>query len=128
MPMSVESVARRITLHMAGNMGRAIRIARDEAQDSFMRAKSGRFYRRSSGEKYRASAPGEPPAIKDGNLSRSIKTMVLVRAAFVAGILSANTRYARFLELGTTRMLPRPYLRPAIMKKKSEIVRELQRP
>jgi hypothetical protein len=61
---------------------------------------------------YRASAPGEAPAIRTGNLLRSI------RESFpepLTGQITISAPYARYLEEGTARGLaPRPFVRPAI--------------
>lgn len=55
------------------------------------------------------SKPGEPPRKQYGHLRRSI-THQTDRKELVAYV-GSNLAYARFLELGTSKMLPRPYLR-----------------
>ena len=82
--------------------------------EGFGGVKTGRIYRRPAPARgtYRASAPGEPPAIRSGNLLRSI-SMPTFPAPNVAQ-LTISARYARFLERGTPRMAARPFVRPSI--------------
>ena len=62
------------------------------------------------------SKPGEPPKRVEGSLLRSITTQVEVTTQRIIGRIGTNIEYARFLELGTSRIRPRPYLRPALRK------------
>lgn len=107
-------------------------IARDiQAQmlRSFKSPKSGRVYevdpnaifigprrkgaRKRKTVKWRASAPGEPPAVRLGYLSRSVFNGLTFPAKGEAE-LTIDTGYETFLELGTRRMRARPYVFPAI--------------
>jgi hypothetical protein len=102
---------------MSGNMDQAMKLVMDHTRTSFTMAKSGSMYRRSSGEPYQASAPGEPPAIKDGALNASLRTDVKLRPDGVEGSLTASTPYALALETGknhATGARARPYLIPAV--------------
>lgn len=80
---------------------------------SFGLAKSGRVYYRpkpASG-RYTASAPGEAPAIRSGNLFRNLK---LTMPAPLTAELLIDTEYAAYLEDGTAKMAPRKFVEPAI--------------
>lgn len=78
-------------------------------------AKSGRIYRRPHGGSYQASAPGQPPAIRTGNLLRSISQPKVGKSGhFLVGVLEIAAPYTGFLEHGTSRMSPRPFIAPAI--------------
>jgi len=62
---------------------------------------------------HRASLPNTPPAADTGNLKRSLfveRTGPLSRSIGVAAL------YALPLEFGTARVLPRPFMRPAVKK------------
>lgn len=72
----------------------------------FESSKSGRFY-----GSHQASAPGEPPAKKTGELERSLFTRVTASDSLFYG---ADAPYASFLEKGTDIMEARPYLSKAI--------------
>ncbi len=75
--------------------------------------KTGRFYYRPKpkGGRYQASAPGEPPAIRSGNLLRSIKESF---PSQLKGEITIRAPYAIYLEEGTPKMATRPFVRPAI--------------
>lgn len=78
-------------------------------------AKTGRIYRRPRGGSYQASAPSQPPAIRSGELLRSISQPKVGRSGrFLVGVLEIAALYAGFLERGTGRMAPRPFIGPAI--------------
>lgn len=84
------------------------------AKASMPGRKSGRIYRRGA-KTHQASAPGETPAIDLGFLVNSALTEQ-------DGPFRARTgftmEYAVWLEFGTRRMAPRPYLGPAFEKLK----------
>lgn len=82
--------------------------------------KTGRIYRR-RGVEHRASAPGEPPASDTGRLVNSIKSDFGKLESQLTGTVVAGTSYAAYLEFGTSRMEPRPFMRPALANKKSEV-------
>jgi len=80
------------------------------AQKSILKGpKTGRIYQRGN-VRHQASAPGEPPANDLGFLASSMR--IDVTAKFAVD-LSAVAPYAVFLEYGTRKMAPRPFLRPA---------------
>ena len=78
--------------------------------------KSGRVYARGNGRSHTASAPGQAPATDTGILVNSI-------TAFQTGPLqwtvAASAEYAVYLEMGTIRMAPRPFLGPALESQRS---------
>lgn len=80
--------------------------------------KGGRLYR-----SHRASAPGEAPAIDTGNLRGSIAAMMVNQTL---AIVAVNTEYGIYLEYGTRKMAPRPYIRPAVDEVKGKFLRALQ--
>lgn len=67
------------------------------------------------GQLYRASAPGEPPAKRTGNLrlhwnGRVIKENTSGGGVMVTAELKSHEPYAGILEHGTSRMAPRPFV------------------
>lgn len=62
----------------------------------------------------RPSVPGSGPAVRTGRLRSSISWRVLADASGVYADIGTNVEYAAYVELGTERMAPRPYLRPAL--------------
>jgi HK97 gp10 family phage protein len=91
---------------------------RNHAVESILKGpKTGRVYKR-KGVTHRASAPGQPPAADLGRLAQSI-TVKHTPGSKVATVI-AGTKYARLLEMGTRRVAPRPFMRPAIGKVQQE--------
>lgn len=62
------------------------------------------------------SKPGEPPHVDTGRLRASISTITDVGSEQVVTRVGTNVRSGRELELGTSRIKPRPWLRPAFNK------------
>ena len=71
-----------------------------------------------SGKKHVPSAPGEPPNRDTGTLQNHIETTM--PGPLLAEVRS-NAEYAAALELGTSKMAARPYLRPARDKMRRKI-------
>jgi hypothetical protein len=70
---------------------------------------------------HRASAPGDPPAPDTTNLRRTIqlaKPTRVTRGTMKGWSIGIMAVYARALEYGYRRILPRPYVRPSIAKMK----------
>ena len=59
--------------------------------------------------------------VDTGRLRDSIRAKVGKRNGEVIGSVGTNVEYAPYQEFGTTRMLPQPFLRPALLYKKREI-------
>ena len=86
---------------------------------------SGRIYKYGKGNKRRhqASAPGEPPASRTGNLMNSWQAAKKIAPATtgkdrVLRMFPANVgtavKYAWFLEIGTVKMAARPFIDPSL--------------
>lgn len=70
---------------------------------------------------HKASAPGEPPATLFGNLKRSIATKT--NGSNELTFKSGNTdkaKYAAWLEQGTSKMAPRPYMSKTVHETEKE--------
>jgi HK97 gp10 family phage protein len=76
-------------------------------------AKSGKQYFK-NGARHTASAPGQSPANQSGALVKSIK----VGKERNKSTISISKNYAVFLEFGTSKMRPRPFILPAFQKTK----------
>lgn len=85
-------------------------------------AKTGRVYkvytglngrRLSNAKLHRASAGGEFPARRSGNLFRSIDFTVFGSKRLEFG---AKAKYAKYLELGTSKIAPREFLKQTVKK------------
>ena len=81
--------------------------------------KSGRIYEKYNPRRtHRASAPGQAPASDTGNLVSQIRVRQKNPDEVV---VESNALYSSFLEFGTSKMLPRPFLFPATEKSKPKI-------
>ena len=88
-------------------------VVQNDARRSILKGpKTGRIYPRGKRSSHQASAPGEAPASDTGTLVRNILAEMDPRKLFVRII--AKTKYSLFLEEGTKKMKPRPFLRPAL--------------
>lgn len=84
----------------------------DRMKQAFALPKSGRVYKVSkAGRKHQASAPGEAPAVLTGFLTSSILTDFPKQTE---GVITIGAEYAAYLEKGTSRMRPRPFVKPSI--------------
>jgi len=81
-------------------------------------AKSGRQY-----GNHTASAPGQSPANWTGDLVNSISVENKGKTSEVI----INSQYAQLLELGTSKMRPRPFILPSIQKIKKQLSEKLKR-
>lgn len=99
----------------------ADKMAKEMKNSILSGAKSGKQYFK-NGARHTASAPGQPPANQTGDLVKSIK----VSKERNKSIISINKNYAVYLEFGTSKMRPRPFIIPAYMKTKRWIINKLK--
>ncbi|HHV79089.1 MAG TPA: hypothetical protein GXX40_05685 [Firmicutes bacterium] len=71
--------------------------------------------------KYRASAPGETPALRTGRLFNSIDYYVIGTGLNLRGIVGSPLEYAPYLEFGTSKMERRPFLRPTYERERENV-------
>ena len=84
--------------------------------------KSGRTYEKYNPRRtHKASAPGQEPASDTGNLVSQIMSVADGKNTLV----ESRAEYSKFLEFGTSKMLPRPFLFPASEKSTKKIVQVL---
>lgn len=96
---------------------RAVNAIRNAELEVLKGQRSGRVYRKpfTKRARYTASAPGEPPARRTGNLRMHWNGQVKSENTSNGGVaiaaeLESQERYAPFLENGTTKMKPRPFV------------------
>jgi len=78
---------------------------------------------------YRASAPGEAPAVRLARFKQSLKFWAqLTATGATAHVGTSLEPYPVYLEKGTRKMAARPSLKPAMDNSKSEVVSILTRP
>lgn len=67
------------------------------------------------------SLPGNAPAPDTGNLRASVHYTVEESGNEVIGRVGTDVEYGKHLEFGTSRMAPRPWLKPALEKNQDKI-------
>ena len=86
--------------------------------------KSGRTYEKYNPRRtHKASAPGQPPASDTGFLVNNIKRKI--DADKMGGEIASRAFYSKFLEFGTSKMLPRPFMFPALEKNRQKILKRI---
>lgn len=80
--------------------------------------KTGAYYKY-KGRKKQASAPGEPPANRSGFLRRSVGFVVESQNRMVVG---AEAPYGVWLDKGTRRMKPRPFVSSTALGESKEVL------
>jgi len=122
------------TLAAKGNvaaMKKAAFMGEADVKKHFTLVGSGRTY-----GKHIASKPSEPPAVDEGILRASIMSDVKVKGSEVTGKIGpdiehikakteagTDVEYGLYLELGTSKMQPRTFLRPALRRQQNNIKR-----
>lgn len=101
--------------------GIATPMEEDVKRDIRTGTRTGKTVKRYHPERiHKASAPYEPPANDRGMLANSVEVDVDPREFNLT--LSAGAPYAKELEYGTSKMLPRPFLRPALTRWRRRII------
>jgi len=138
-PVKVAWKGKEVQASMQATSVQNLQIAAVHLKSTIMRTltgnRSGRVYTvPGSKRRYRASAPGEPPASRFGDLRRAISFRVnkRKREAFVGprilGEAPPRKQYPLLLELGSPggKILPRPYMAPSFEIAKARIIRILK--
>lgn len=73
-----------------------------------------------SGKGHVVSAPGQPPNADTRDLDSKIETVV-VSGPVPTVHVEANSKHAVPLEYGTSKMAERPFMRPAVAKKRARV-------
>lgn len=108
---------------------RAVNALRNAELRVLKGQRSGKVYRKpyTKTATYTASAPGEPPARRTGNLRMHWNGQVKSKNASGGGVsvvaeLESGEKYASMLENGTSKMAPRPF----VERIKEEAMPEIQ--
>ena len=73
-----------------------------------------------------SKSPPEHPQVQTGRLRSSINFRIETSHNEIAALIGSNVSYAGFLEFGTSRMPPYPWLFPAVEMKRKEIIETLK--
>lgn len=115
---------------------KVVRLLRGAVEAKLTGPRSGRlyttyFFTRSDGvvvpygsrPPHQASAPGEAPAMDTGDLLRSMEVEGRREPRGASITIACTSGYGSYLEYGTSKMRPRPFMRPLINENKVTIKR-----
>ncbi len=122
----IDKLVDKINFEAKSRAFRAANELRNSALTVLRGQRSGRVYKRPfSSSKYTASAPGEPPAVRSGDLRRSWRQKTASESTgkglTVKPAITTDVKYAPWLDEGTDRMAPRPFEDPIIEDAKPKI-------
>jgi hypothetical protein len=108
---------KKIADHAEGRMLEAVQEVRNTTIETLSGSRTGRVYKvPGTNQLYTASSPGEAPAVQLGDLRKSVKSGVEKEGKVVVGFVGSELPKASMLEMGTSRMAARPWLRPSFEK------------
>ena len=126
--IAVDDTLKKDDLEAASRRMRSVNAIRNAELEVLSGKRSGRVYRKPHTKShYTASAPGEPPARRTGNLrlnwNGTVESSSTGSGLRVTAVLESQERYSTYLENGTRRMAPRPFKQPISEKAMPEIER-----
>ena len=126
--IAVDDTVKKVNREAASRGMRAVNAIRNAELEVLRGKRSGRVYRKPHTKShYTASAPGEPPARRTGNLrlnwNGTVESSSTGSGLRVTAVLESQERYSTYLENGTRRMAPRPFKQPITEKAMPEIER-----
>lgn len=126
--IAVDDTVKKVNREAASRGMRAVNAIRNAELEVLRGKRSGRVYRKPHTKShYTASAPGEPPARRTGNLrlnwNGTVESSGTGSGLRVTAVLESQERYSTYLENGTRRMAPRPFKQPISEKAMPEIKR-----
>lgn len=126
--IAVDDAVKKVNREAASRGVRAVNAIRNAELEVLRGKRSGRVYRKPHTKShYTASAPGEPPARRTGNLrlnwNGTVESSITSSGLRVTAVLESQERYSTYLENGTRRMAPRPFKQPISEKAMPEIER-----
>lgn len=124
--IAVDDTVKKVNREAASRGMRAVNAIRNAELEVLRGKRSGRVYRKPHTKShYTASAPGEPPARRTGNLrlnwNGTVESSSTGSGLRVTAVLESQERYSTYLENGTRRMAPRPFKQPISEKAMPEI-------
>lgn len=124
--IAVDDTVKKVNREAASRGVRAVNAIRNAELEVLRGKRSGRVYRKPHTKShYTASAPGEPPARRTGNLrlnwNGTVESSSTGSGLRVTAVLESQERYSTYLENGTRRMAPRPFKQPISEKAMPEI-------
>ena len=114
--VAVDKVVKNVNQQVRSRGERAVNAIRNAELEVLSGQRSGRVYRKPHTKRatYTASAPCEPPARRTGNLRLRWSGKVTGKSSgntvHITATLTSNSKYAGYLENGTSKMAARPFV------------------
>lgn len=131
---SINGLYNQVTREAKSRGYRAANALRNASRQVLRGERSGKIYRKPFTKKatYQASAPGEPPAVRSGDLRRRWKPRAQSErengSVTVRPAIWTDVKYAPILQEGSPQMAPRPFEEPIIERARPEIAAIFGRP
>lgn len=127
--MRVSAVASGINQQAASRGARGVNAMRNAELEVLRGQRSGRVYRKYPFKsRYMASAPGETPARRSGNLRLHWNGRVWSSGTCIYLVLESGEKYAGYLEKGTRKMAARPFMDKIAEKAQPEVAAIFREP
>lgn len=121
----LEKKQKQIESEIGKGIAQSCALIQREAQESMRNTKVNEavsYYTHNKNIAHHPSLPDNPPAIDTGTLLRSVTYEVdEEKLEGRVGSVLTDPPYGAYLELGTSKMQPRPWLKPATEKSKENI-------
>lgn len=123
----IQEAINKIEATIRERMGIAINEVRNTTLETLSGQRTGRVYQVPGSQvTYTASAPGEPPATRVGDLKKSVHAGVEDEDGSVVGYVGIpkgekGDDYGPALEYGTSKMAARPWLHPSFEKSQERV-------
>lgn len=116
----VQQCVNSVNAQLPGRATAAANAMRNAALEVFRGQRSGRVYRKPTGGTYRASAPGEVPAVRTGRLRGQWRPVEHSGNPAI----ETNVPYTGYMEYGTPggKIAPRPFADKIAEKAKPEVL------
>lgn len=117
---NIKEISRDLEQSRLKKMIKAVSTVRNNTMETLSGNRSGRTYHvPGTSRTYTASSPGEPPAQATGRLRQSVKYKV--EHGGKTGHVGTGLDYGASLEYGTSKIKPRPWLKPSFSKSEREV-------
>ena len=128
--MKVNEIKEGISRQVASRGARAVNALRNAELEVLKGQRSGKVYRKPYTKKatYTASAPGEAPAKRTGNLRLHWNGRVWSSGTCIYLVLESGEKYAGYLEKGTRKMAARPFMDKIAEKAQPEVAAIFREP
>jgi len=119
----VTEAIQKIQAESLERMEKAVITVKNATVTKLSGQRKGRIYKvPGSNRTYQASAAGEPPATRLGELKDSVKWTIETQGKEITGTVGTDKEYGAVLEFGSSKILPRPWLQKSFDESKDKVI------